>query len=83
MHSVYCDVGKPPHVEEVNRLIRVTSVKLYPELLDELGHPPVEPNAHRSRSISDVSSFSTLSVLSFCYHPCEGAVCLRAPARMD
>ena len=28
-------------------------------------HPPMEPNAHRSRSISDVSTFSTVSVFSF------------------
>ena len=32
----------------------------------ELGHyPPMGPNAHRSGSISDVSSVSTVSVLSF------------------
>ncbi len=37
-----------------------------PELLNRSwGTPPVGPNAHRSRSISDVSSFSTVSVLSF------------------
>ena len=36
------------------------------ELLDmSWAKPPVEQNAHRSRSISDVSSFSTVSVLRF------------------
>ena len=37
-----------------------------PELLDRSwGIRPVGPNAHRSRSNSDVASFSTVSVLSF------------------
>ena len=31
-----------------------------------MGHSPMEPNTHISRSISDVSSFSTVSVLG-CY----------------
>ena len=51
-HSFGCDISKPRHT----RAIR-----------PELGHSPCpgEPHAHRSRSISDVSSFSTVFALSF------------------
>jgi len=47
------------------------------------GTPRVDPNARTYCSMSYVSSFSTVSVLMFVYHPCEGAVCLKAPAHMD
>ena len=40
--------------------------------------PPMEPNAHRSRSISDVSSFNTVSVLNL-YHICLRALCVEEP----
>ena len=47
----------------------------------ELGTPPMAPNAHRSRSISDVSSFSTVSVLSF--DPIRVmALCVEVPPRL-
>ena len=43
-----------------------TRFNVIPDLLDRSwGTPSVEPNAHSSCSISDASSFSTGSVLSF------------------
>ena len=39
---------------------------------------PMGPNARRSRSISDVSSFSTVSVLSV-YPTRVGALCVEKP----
>ena len=51
-----------------------------PELLDRSQGPPPDgtKRAHRSRSISDVSSFSTVSVLSF-YPIRVRALCVKQP----
>ena len=68
---------------QVRQTRALGSSQFTPKLLDsswDTPPPPMEPNAHRSRSISDVSSFSSVSVLGF-YPIRERALCvLKSPS---